>query len=352
MGRLTFHDVILRSPMISPASLPFRARRPSRRTLIAAVALTLAGAVALLMLVDLRAVLASVRQADWRYLAAASAALLGGTALYALRWKLLLGGRPNWSRTFLACCVGHGVNLLLPLRLGEAVRIVVLGRSERLPYAEVASSVVVERLWEQAMRLTALAAAMALGIGVRLSPATVAGTLGLIGGAALAVAWLRRHPIWVLAHVPRWLARLPRIDEPSARATLARLLAGLQQATRPRQLFAGGLTSLGAWGLFWGFHLLALLALPGGLTTPQVVMLSLGALALAPPSSPTVPGVYHASVVVPLAVAGQPEALLTAYAIILHALLLGWLLTLGLVGLASSGLSAREVASAALQVPK
>jgi hypothetical protein len=133
------------------------------------------------------------------------------------------------------------------------------------------------------------------------------------------------------------------LDETRVRASLERLLAGLALATSPRRLVQGAACSLGAWALFWLFHALALLALRLPLTPREVLTLSLGALALAPPSAPTSPGVYHASIVVPLALVGYSQTTLTAYTVVLHALLMLWLLPLGALGMARSGVSAREV---------
>jgi uncharacterized protein (TIRG00374 family) len=288
-------------------------------------------------LVDLRAVAEVVSRSDWRYLAAASAALLAGTSVYAVRWNLLLGRRAGWPRTFYAACVGHAVNCLVPLRLGEAARIVVLGRGARLPMGEVTSSVLVERLWEQVMRLSALAAALAFGAGLRPSPSALAGALAVLAVAAAAIAWTLRRQAWLLARVPPTLARLPRLQESGVRQALTRLLAGLALATSPRRLVQGALTSLGAWALFWAFHALALRALPTHFSLAEVTTLALATLALAPPSAPTAPGIYHASLVVPLTLVGYSETTLAAYAVVLHALLMGWYLALGLLGLARGG---------------
>ena len=329
---------------VAPAEV---GRRPSRRGVFVAVGVMVVSVGVLIAVVDVRAVAGVVARSDGRYLAAASAALLAGTGVYALRWQLLLGGRATWLSTLYAAGVGHAVNLLVPLRLGEPARVMVLGRASGLAYSEVASTVVVERLWEQVLRLAALAGAIAFGVGLRPSPATVAGALAALAGAALGLAWLRRHPAWILARVPVWLARLPRLEESRVRETLTRLLGGLALATSPRRLVQGAVTSVGAWALYWAFHALVLLSLRVPLAPAEVITLSLAALALAPPSAPTSPGVYHASIVVPLALVGYSETTLTAYAVVLHALLMLWLLLLGLVGFARSGLSAREVVPSA-----
>src|SRR5688500_4492988 len=119
--------------------------RTPRRGWLLALAVTAASVVLLLTLVDTRAVAAELGRADWRYLAAASAALVAGMSVYALRWQLLLGRHAGWREAFWAASSGHAVNLLVPMRVGEAVRILVLGRSAKLSVSEVTSSVVVER---------------------------------------------------------------------------------------------------------------------------------------------------------------------------------------------------------------
>jgi uncharacterized protein (TIRG00374 family) len=330
-------------------SLPIVSDRPSRRSVLVTALIIGASVALLLALVDLRAVAEVVRRSDWRYLAAASAALLAGTGAYALRWNLLLGRRAGWPRTFYAACVGHAVNSLVPLRLGEAARIVVLGRGARLPMGEVTSSVLVERLWEQAMRLSALGAAVAFGAGLRPSPSALAGALAVLAAAAAGIAWILRRQAWLLARVPPALARLPRLEEAGIRHALARLLAGLALATSPRRLAQGALTSVGAWALFWVFHALVLQALPTEFSLAEITTLALATLALAPPSAPTAPGVYHASLVVPLAVVGYSETTLAAYAVVLHALLMGWYVALGLLGVARGGRPALAASPTAAQ---
>ncbi len=323
------------------------APRRSRRGLWLALAASVASVVVLLAVVDVRAAADQVRQSDWRLLAAASAALLAGMACYTTRWQRLLGESVSWLSTLQAAAVGQAVNLLVPLRAGEAARILVMSRRPGLSLSAVTSSVVVERLWEQVLRVTALVGAIALGAGLRPSTVALLAGVGLVGAAALVVVLLRRHQYWVLTRLPQWLARLPRLEEPAVRESLARLLAGLALATSPRRLVDGAVFSLAAWACFWAFQALALLALPVDLTTRQALTLSLSALALAPPSAPTAPGIYHASIVVPLALVGYAETTLTAYAVVVHALMLFWLLPLGLLAMLRSGVSAREVLPAA-----
>lgn len=308
---------------------------------------TVAAIVVILILfavfVDWRMVVDQLRRSDWRYLVAASVALVIGLALYAARWRALLTTKLRWRSTFHAANVGHAVNTLIPMRAGEPARIVMLGRSESASIAEVTSSVVVERLFEQIMRLTAFTSAVAVGVGLTISPGTIVGALAFVSLALGGMIWLIRNRESVLARWPVVLARIPRVTEPGARSLLGSVLAGFAGIATPRQFITGLAWSLLTWACFAIFHALALLALQLNLPAPQLLSMSLGALALAPPSAPTQPGVYHASVVVPLTAIGFDDATLTAYAVILHALQMAWMVGLGLWALWQSGASAKEL---------
>jgi hypothetical protein len=124
------------------------------------------------------------------------------------------------------------------------------------------------------------------------------------------------------------------------------LLDGLALAAEPGRLAAAlGLTVL-VWTCNWAFCWLVLVALPVDLSVEQGLTIALGALALAPPSAPTQPGIYHASVVGPLMVVGFDETMLTSYAVLLHALMMVGMLGLGAFGLARSRAKAAEITTA------
>ena len=97
------------------------------------------------------------------------------------------------------------------------------------------------------------------------------------------------------------------------------------------------------WGCFWLFFYVTLLALGDHLPAQERLAISMGALALSPPSAATQPGLFHGSVVVPLAAVGFDEVILVAYAIILHAVEMFWIILLALWGLIQTGLSLTAV---------
>jgi uncharacterized protein (TIRG00374 family) len=291
--------------------------------------------------VDVGAVIRQLRRAQPGYLLAACVALLGGLTAYANRWRILLDNKPGWVGTFHAGNVGHMFNTLIPFRAGEPARIVVLSQNQKLPLTEVTASVVVELLIEQTMRLSAFVGALAFGVGLeaRAAGAAVIILLTAIGS----LIWLVRQRDYVLAHFPIYLARLPRVGEGQARQTLTNLLNGLTAVTSARQLGQAFFWSLIIWSSFSLFHYLILLALNLELLAGQAVAISLAALALAPPSAPTQPGVYHTFVIGSLVLAGFNLQDVTAYAVILHGLQMAWMISLGSWGLSRTGISFREL---------
>ncbi len=293
-------------------------------------------------LVDLQAVFLQLRRADWQLSLLAAGALLLGLGLYALRWQMLLVNRAAYADVFHAANIGHMTNILVPLRAGEAARVAAISRDPGVSLSQGTSSVAVERWLEQLMRLAALGGALALGIGLELSPRTIFGGLAALALALTGMIALVRGRARVEVRGGRWLGRLPRVTEAQAREVIAGFLEGLSGVASPRRLAGAFTLSVLSWLCFLGFHYLALRALPGSLTLQQIMSVSLGSLALAPPSAPTQPGIYHASIVAPLGLLGYSAAALTAYAVLLHALQMAGMVALGAWGVGQMGVSYRS----------
>lgn len=292
-----------------------------------------------LLFVDVNEVGSQLRQADPVYLAVAMLMLLAGFVVYAVRWRLLLHRIPSFSITFNASNLGHLLNMLLPLRVGEPVRVIALNRSSEAGVGQITSSVVIERMLETVLRLAAFGGMLMIGIGFTQSPAILAG-LGVFLLVTLAVlVWMVKNREKILEKWPYYLGRIPRLSQERAYHSLAELLDALVEMSSLRSLGLGLLTSTLASGFFLGFHYFVLLALDFPLTQAQMLALSLGILVIAPPSAPTMPGIYHAQIVLPFAALGVPGSALAAYAIVLHALQTVMVVGLGAWALYKTGAS-------------
>jgi uncharacterized protein (TIRG00374 family) len=291
--------------------------------------------------VDWEMVLRLLRRINTWQLVLASVFLVVGYLAFAQRWRLLLSGRPQFMPTFHASNAGNLANTLLPVRPGDAARIVMLGGSDDLSYALVTSSIIVERWFEQVMRLAALGGAMIFGMGMAVSVWTIAGILVFLVGVYGIMLWMLWRREFVLDRLPKWLARIPRVKEDSTRQVLANLIDGLAGVSSTRYLIVLLVWSCITWGLYWAFHYTVLMALGVNLAPATTLAISLGALALVPPSATTLPGVFQASMVVPLVLVGFDENLLTSYALVLNTLEMVWIMFLGVWGITYGGYSFR-----------
>ncbi len=315
-------------------------KTPAARRNVVITFLVFAGIlVAMAYFIDWRLVLAQLALADWWTLGASCLTLLVGYIGFALRWRLFLRGRPRLLPTFHVSNIGNMANTLLPLRPGDPMRIFLLHGAAGLPFMQITSSLVIERWYEQIMRLAALGGAVAFGAGLVVSRQALWGTLVFLGLVFCLMLWMSRRQELVLAKFPPWLARLPKVSEEQARNGLVHLLEGFTSLSSPARMLEGLLSSILTWIFFWGFHYLCLLALQPSLPYHELLAISLGSLALAPPSATTLPGMYQVSVVLPLAVLGYDRNLLTSYSVILNLIEMLLVNLLGVWGTISLGVS-------------
>jgi hypothetical protein len=302
------------------------------------------------LFVDIEEVGSQLRQADPGYLGLATLLLLAGYVVYALRWQLLLHRIPSLLDTFHASNLGHLLNMLLPLRPGEPLRIVALNRSSGAGVGQLTSSVVIERMLETVLRLAAFGGMLVIGFGFTNSPGILAGLGVFLLVALLVIVGMVKQREKILKYLPPYLGRIPRLSQEQARRSLAELLDALVAMSSPRSLAFGLLTSTLAAGFFLGYHYFALLALDFPLTQSQLLALSLGVLLISPPSAPTLPGIYHAQFIV-FAALGISASYLAASAIVLHALQTVALVVLGSWAMYKTGSSLGHLIRRKVPVP-
>jgi uncharacterized protein (TIRG00374 family) len=307
---------------------------------IAAIAVIIA---IFLLLVDMQEVLDQLETADPLMLLLGSAAFIAGLAAFAARWRALLNYEPGFLFTFHASNMGHAGNILLPARAGEAIRILVMGTDDAVSLAEATASFVVERLFEQVMRLLAVLAAVLIGVGLEASTeALIGGVIFVVVGFTV-ILWLANHPDFTLQKGTWLLSKIPRVSEQRARQATTDLLNNLSSITHPQRFAVVLGWSLLSSILFWLFFFLTLRALDTGLSLQNQIAISLGALALSPPSAATQPGLFHASVVAPLATVGFDTEVVTAYAVLLHITEMIWLIILASWGLFATKITFGEL---------
>ena len=300
-------------------------------------------------------VLREIRRADPLLLGLAVLVSTLGFLVRALRWGALLfpaAGRVPLEPRFAATNVGFAANNLLPARVGEIVRALVLTRLTRVPVAASLGSLVVERLFDALVLVGLMFGAMATpgfpafadigGVDTRAAAALIF-VASVVGGVAL----------FALAAAPQATLRI----------TARVLPAGLSnRVLRPLESFAAGLGALSdarvfavslAWALGqWLFLALSfLLALRAfGIDhvsfAGAVFLQSLIGLAVAVPSAPGFFGPFEAAAKVGLSLWGVPAGQAVSFAVGFH---IGGFIPVTVIGLIYAsrlGMSWREMGSA------
>jgi uncharacterized membrane protein YbhN (UPF0104 family) len=252
----------------------------------------------------------------------------------ACRLRFLVGGRIRVGQGLAASTIGQGLNNLLPARLGEMAKTLYLSRKADLSLGQALEAVFWERFSDlNALLVLGVAVALLLREGLVLYP-----LLAVVGGAWCFLILLRLRP----ATVHAWSAFVPG---QRTRLFVSEMLLLLQ--ARLRLAFVGRLSlwTLTAW-IGYGITYAVGLCLMAGLPADPALVLSVFALAtlgFALPGAPGGMGVYEAAVVVALGWFGVDKDRALAVGLALHLLQYLLLTAAGLISLAGSGLSLRDL---------
>lgn len=286
----------------------------------------------------------------------ALALLLMGLSLVlrSLSWhavlRAALPGTPiAWTPVMRATMIGVLASAVLPGRIGEPSRVVVVTRRLDGPTRRLLP-IVTGTVFSQTL-INLLALALLAGITFTGVPLFRGHVLGVAGAFAL--------PLAVCALVlagPRLLAlgrrsRSPRVARTAERAGRALLLArqGLVVFARPRFGASAVAFQLLAWTLQWLACYMVVLALGlqnhANLAAAAAVLLAVNVSAILP-ATPSNVGVFQAACLVVLAAYGVGSGQGLAYGVILQAVEVVTALALGIPALLGEGLSLRDIRGA------
>lgn len=274
-----------------------------------------------------------------RELAAADLALLslsvlitiGGFAMRAIRWGVLLTPversipfRPRYA----AVMVGFAANNLLPARIGELARAATLSRITPVTLGASLATLVVERVFDGLILVGLLFLAIAspgfplddsvAGVDPRSAARVVAMIMAVVGVLLLLLVLLPNRSMRVIEVVVNRLLPV-RIGRTLINA-LESFLSGLAVLRNVRLLLISALLALGQWlftALSYWVAMLAF-AIDHVPISGAIFLQSLISLAVAVPSSPGFFGPFEAAARVGLVLWGVPAQTAVSYAIGYH----------------------------------
>jgi len=262
------------------------------------------------------------------------------------RWQLLLRGddgrrlpaRPLWH----AIAMGFMSNNVLPLRMGEVVRVVAAHRLTGTRFTAVLVSIAVERLFD-AITVVGL---LAVGLFTATLPETGLSTkmanIVTYGGLA-ALAGLILATLVVLFPLAAERAVRALVPAPGLATRIVGLIEGVRQGLSvlgsPLRVAGAILWSLAVWGISALSFYVMFQAFGIGVDFPgALLMQGLIMFGIALPSTPGYVGAFEAPIIIVLGLYGADPNLAAAYALTYHVLTFIPITLLGAWSVARTGL--------------
>jgi glycosyltransferase 2 family protein len=299
--------------------------------------------------VHLSEVWTGLKESNYWWVVPSVGLLLLALPVRALRWRVLFSEatRPPFLPVLSATTLGQFFNNVLPVRAGEAARVIALNRSARTSLPETVATVIVERVFDVLALLVILFVLLPWLPHVTWLRGAAVLAIVLVAATVAAAVGLGRYGDRPFRVLLRPLARLSFLSVERTDRAAASLVRGAVSLRQPRLAIAGlaltgiswVLLSLSTWVLMLGFDL-HLSPLAGGLVTVAV-----GLSAIVPSSTAGV-GVFETAVIVALGAYGVPKPQALSFALVLHAVNFFPYVAAGVVVLQAQALSWRAGRSA------
>ena len=281
------------------------------------ILVSLSALVALIYFIDIGEVKNDLLQADYRYLILVLALYVLALMTRAIAWRKLLLDEIPYRDVFFTLNAGYLLNNILPLRLGELGRALILGR-HGLGFWRVLSTILVERVFDFAiisgMLLTTLP--FITGASQANKVAITVFCMVLIGFVIFYLIARYRERVLILYELltERWPG-LSLIGEDRLRS----FITGLAALTDLCRFLSVLFWMLVNWGLaILAQYLLLLAFVPSAELIWIVFGLAVVALGVALPSAPAYIGILEAAWVAALSLVGVEPSTALAFAVSSH----------------------------------
>ena len=301
--------------------------------------MSVAALMAVFLLADLEAFRGLASRAQWNRLPVIVLVILATVVASAWRWRTLMLEALSMRRSLIVTALGLGGNYILPLRGGDALRIVLSARGAQAPSVHAGiSAVAMEKVFD-------LIAAAAFGLASTaavVAPATdesqtnvVAIALTILVVTTTALLTVRSG---LTIRVFRFFARTVRLS-PRLYRHLLGPLHHLHELAGPRRIATLLLETAVIWLVLNVIAYLTIAQLVDvnlGVAEAMVLLFA-GALSLAIPAGPAGIGTFHAAIVAAFVLLGRPSSEGLVLAVAIHGMFF--------VGFCASGIVALAIAS-------
>jgi uncharacterized protein (TIRG00374 family) len=302
--------------------------------------------------IDLDTLATAFALQDYRWLPLVILAFFGTLLTRTQAWRTILEGRANFKESFLVISQAYLLNNVLPFRLGELGRALLLSGRVSLSFWRVFSTVVVERVFDLGIAAGLLLATLPLVVGAdwARSAALVAIALVVAGFAILFL--MARNPERTRHLIERLTKPKPKLQHWLS-DKLASFLEGLSTLRDWRRFLTVTFWMLLTWffNVAW-YYLLLRSFIPVAPWLWAFFSIAVASLGVALPSSPGYVGVLETAMVGSLSLFGVDPSISLAYALVAHVLYFILTGAIGIYGFWEQGQSLGEVYRKLLNRPE
>lgn len=301
---------------------------------------------------DLQRFVEAIRLADYRLIILGIGISLLWLVIRGVVWRTLLQEKVPYSPIFWTMNEGYLLNNLLPFRLGEVGRALLLSAKTILHFWEVLSSIIIERGLDMAMAVGLLFITLPFVVGAGWANQAAIGVGVSILLLFLSLYLLAQNRDWAQKVFTDFRVKWPFMLRLGGSA-IPSFLDGLAVLTDMGRF----LRAIGWMILNWGVSILQYYVIMAAFISDPVILwaafcLAVSALGIAAPSSPGAVGVLELSIVGALSLFGLDPAVSLAYALTLHFIQILTTGTLGIYALVNDGESLRGLYYRLRQLPK
>lgn len=265
----------------------------------------------------------------------------------AQRWRVFLHGVgvPPMRLLVSATNIGFMANMVLPLRVGEVIRPVLVSRRQGLPLSGVLASVLLERIFDMFTIL------ILFGLSTALVPISEdvqqwgRVLTALAFGVASLIALIRWKETLALDVARRLCDLLPEAAGHAAFGFVTGFVRALDMLDSPAIILRAFVWSFYLWIVIASIYTFCFVAfdLPVPMFTASLVLTTVVAIAVSVPSAPGFIGSFQLACVLGLAIFLVPESRAIAFSIVVHITQFIGVIGAGLYSLWSENMSLREM---------
>jgi hypothetical protein len=273
---------------------------------------------AVLSLADLHAFRGLASRMQWNQLPVVVLLVLAIVIAVGWRWRTLMQGALTLKRSILVAALGLGGNQILPLRGGDALRVLLSARGPKAPSLHAGvSALAMEKMFDliavAAFGLASTASVIASTGKSQLNTVPIAIAILIVATTALLTA---RSGLMIKLF--RYIARVTYLP-PRLYRHLLRPLHHLRDSASPGRIVVLLFETAAVWLVLYVLAYLAVAQLVGmslGVVDAMVLLFA-AALGLAIPAAPSGIGTFHVAIISAFVLLGKPasEGLVLAVAI-------------------------------------